>query len=150
MFVAVYDQQAGVLRTSRAGHPQPLYLSAAKQMILPCANGIGLGLAPETRYKMDEWPVEEDFILVMYTDGLTDLGRKEEALTAQDWLQRFRAAVLADKREASDRIAAIEEEVRQRTRAMEQEDDISLLILDVKARPAAAPLPGSTAARVGR
>jgi serine phosphatase RsbU (regulator of sigma subunit) len=144
MFVAVYDQQAGVMRTSRAGHPQPLYLSATKQMILPCARGIGLGLAPETRYTMDEWAVEEDFTLVMYTDGLTDLGRKEAALTAQDWLQRFQAAVSADQREGIDRIAAIEEEVWQRTRANEQEDDISLLILDIKARPEADPLVGST------
>jgi serine phosphatase RsbU (regulator of sigma subunit) len=131
MFVAVYDQREGLLRTSRAGHPQPLYISATRQMILPCASGIGLGLSAESRYTMDEWRVEEDFTLVIYTDGLIDLGRKEEPLSAEDWLHRFKKAVTAKDQGNIDRIAAIEEDIWARTRSNQQDDDISLLIIDV-------------------
>lgn len=129
MFVAVYDQEENVLRTSRAGHPQPLYLSQAKQMILPCSSGIGLGLWTESRYQTDEWPIKEDFTLVIYSDGLIDLGRKEEPLTAACWLDRFQRIAYQHDREKIDRVAAIESDVWQMTRMKQQDDDISLLIL---------------------
>ncbi|WP_134686050.1 PP2C family protein-serine/threonine phosphatase [Brevibacillus migulae] len=133
MFVAVYDQEEKIVRTSRAGHPQPFYLSATKQTLLPCSNGLGLGLQESARYRRDEWPVEEDFTLIIYTDGLIDLGRKEGAMTADQWLQRFHAVSCQLAPGDEDRIAAIEKEVGKLTKTKQQEDDLSLLILSFSA-----------------
>ncbi|MCK9911811.1 serine/threonine-protein phosphatase, partial [Microbacteriaceae bacterium K1510] len=85
MFVAVYDHEHRVLRTSRAGHPQPFYISATRREDLPCSGGVGLGLSKEARYKVDEWAIEEDFVLLIYTDGLTELGRREGVLAVRQW-----------------------------------------------------------------
>ncbi|HZG18127.1 MAG TPA: PP2C family protein-serine/threonine phosphatase [Candidatus Bathyarchaeia archaeon] len=129
MFVAVYDQEEKVLRTSRAGHPQPFYLSATKQILLPCSNGIGLGLQQEARYQRNEWPIEEDFTLIIFTDGLIDLGRRDGAMTADQWLERFFVAVSQLDSGDSDRIAAIERVVRKLAKTKQQDDDLTLLIL---------------------
>lgn len=134
MFVAVYDAQTKMLYTSRAGHPQPFYLSASKRVVLTCSGGIGLGLQAQARYKMDAWPIEEDFTLVIFTDGLIDLGRKGEVQTAAQWLERIYEMAYVKKRDEDDRIDAIEKDVWELTRIKQQDDDLSLLILSFQAR----------------
>jgi serine phosphatase RsbU (regulator of sigma subunit) len=133
MFVAVYDREENVLRTSRAGHPPPLYLSASKRQILPCSGGVGLGLMKDAAYRLDEWKVEEDFTLLIYTDGLTELGRKAAKLDLSQWLRHFEQIILATGEEMTDRIRAIEQDIWQKTRQTQQDDDISVLIIDVAA-----------------
>lgn len=133
MFVAVYDREQHVLRTSRAGHPPPFYLSAAKRQILPCSGGVGLGLMKEAAYQLDEWRVEEDFTLMIYTDGLTELGRKEAKFDPQQWLHHFEQIIYPNGEQVTDRIQAIEQDIWQRTRQVQRDDDISVLIIDVAA-----------------
>jgi len=131
MCVVVLDQVAGVLKMSRAGHPAPLYLSKSRQMVLECGRGVGLGLYEDARYPLDEWPIEEEAMLLLYTDGLTDLGRRTKALTPEDWLRRW-AAVTAHADDHFDSIAAVEQSIWQQARQLEQHDDISVLILELK------------------
>lgn len=131
MFVAVYDNAQQVLRTSRAGHPQPLYLSSTRQEVLPCKSGVGLGLVREARYQADEWPIEENFVLLIYTDGLTELGRKEGPREVYQWIGHFGQVILRDENVVTDRIEAIEQDIWQSLRQKQQEDDISVLIIDV-------------------
>lgn len=130
MFVAVLDQVEGVLRTSRAGHPGPIYLSKSKQMILPCKRGIGLGLTEETVYDCEEIWIEEDFTLFMYTDGLMNLSRKD-VNGIEQWLERLSALIQND---GTDLIYEIEQMIWNETGLVEQHDDITVLILGVQKR----------------
>lgn len=132
MFIAVLDQQDGVLRISRAGHPSPIYLSKTKQMVLPCKRGIGLGLSDDAVYECDEIKVEEDFILLMYTDGLMDLSRGKEPNGIDFWLRRLRR-VMDQHGEYHDRIDMMEQMICDETKQGEQNDDVTVLILEVTA-----------------
>jgi len=131
MFVAVFDRHEQILLSSRAGHPQPFYLAAGRQMLLPCSGGVGLGMLPDAEFQQDAWPVEEDFTLLIYTDGLIDLGRKVESMTANDWLQHF-SAVIDSVEPEGDTIAVLEREVWDWTRQRQQDDDVSVLFLQMK------------------
>ncbi|UFJ39065.1 serine/threonine-protein phosphatase [Brevibacillus humidisoli] len=133
MCLVVLDQEAGVLRMSRAGHPAPIYLSKTRQTVLECGRGVGLGLYEDAAYPLDEWRIEEDGMLLIYTDGLTDLGRKKNALTLQDWLHQL-ASAKTQAGEHFDSIAAVEQNIWRQARQLEQQDDISVLILDLKQR----------------
>ncbi|MBO8163811.1 MAG: serine/threonine-protein phosphatase [Brevibacillus sp.] len=131
MCVAVLDHHQGVLKMSRAGHPAPLYLSKTRQMVVNCRRGVGLGLFEDATYPLDEWRIEENGLLLIYTDGLTDLGRRKQALTLQDWLERLAIAVAQAGNEV-DSITAVEQKIWQQARRLEQQDDISVLILELK------------------
>jgi serine phosphatase RsbU (regulator of sigma subunit) len=129
MLIAVYDAAAHKLFLSRAGHPQPLYLSASRVGLLPCAGGMGLGLSPDSRYVREEMPITEDGMLLVYTDGLPDLKRHDSSRYPDRW-RRELSALWDEHRESSeDRIALVEKRVWELTRAGQQTDDISLLIL---------------------
>ncbi|MFM1652342.1 SpoIIE family protein phosphatase [Brevibacillus sp. B_LB10_24] len=133
MLIAVFDHQEMVLRISRAGHPAPFYLSGTKQTQLACARGMGLGLSLAAEYQLDEWKVEEDFTLLLYTDGLINLGRGKQAPDSEKWLKLLGRVLKADQAREKDRIALLEREIWKKTRQQQQNDDISVLILDVKA-----------------
>jgi serine phosphatase RsbU (regulator of sigma subunit) len=122
-----------VLRISRAGHPAPFYLSGTKQIHLTCARGMGLGLSLAAEYPLDEWKVEEDFTLLLYTDGLINLGRGRQIPDSEKWLKLLGRVIKADQAREKDRIALLEREIWKKTRQQQQNDDISVLILDVKA-----------------
>ncbi|WP_139490251.1 PP2C family protein-serine/threonine phosphatase [Brevibacillus dissolubilis] len=133
MFIAVVDHERGVIRTSRAGHPHPLYLSGSRQQVMITSGGIGLGLLEDAVYRYDEHKIQEDFLLVIYTDGLTDLGRGQQEMDAGQWLSLFgsisRTQLLG---QGTDAIDNIEQIVVQTTKQKQQDDDISLLILNIK------------------
>lgn len=134
MFVAVVDRQDGVMWTGRAGHPSPFYLSQAKQTVLANKGGPGLGLLPEATYPQDKFWLKEDFTLIIYTDGLTDLGRAEDDnLDKNYWLKLFTSVYQHQSWQGqTDRLSSIEQLVKENISQYQQEDDISLLILDVK------------------
>ncbi len=132
IFVAVFDQELKKLQTSRAGHPEPLYLSASKQSVLPCAHGIGLGLIKNATYQQNEFLIEEDFMLLIYTDGLIGLGERQmDMMITDQWIASFTEAVSPFGNADVDRIEAVERRIWERTRSKQQDDDISVLILDV-------------------
>ncbi|MGQ7277918.1 PP2C family protein-serine/threonine phosphatase [Brevibacillus thermoruber] len=129
MLIAVYDAVAHKLFLSRAGHPQPVYLSASRVGLLPCAGGLGLGLSPDSRYVREEMPIAEDGMLLVYTDGLPDLKQHDSSRYPDKWRRELSALWDECRTSPEDRIALVEKRVWELTRAGQQTDDISLLIL---------------------
>ncbi len=135
ILVVVFDKEEGMLRFSRAGHPSPLYLSRSRRMELPTRRGIGLGLSPNARYPLDEWRVTEDFLLLMYTDGLMELGRGREPLDVDEWLNGFAQAAFPGGQAVFDPLGEVEQQIWEKKRSSPQADDISVLILHVTCNP---------------
>ncbi|WP_230076705.1 SpoIIE family protein phosphatase [Brevibacillus sedimenti] len=129
MLIVVYDAVAHKLFLSRAGHPQPLYLSASKVGLFSCAGGLGLGLSSDSRYVREEMDITEDGMLLVYTDGLPDLKRRDSSRCPDRWRRELSALWNECRTSAEDRIALVEQRVWELTRAWQQKDDISLLIL---------------------
>lgn len=134
MLVVVYDSDEHKLLLSRAGHPQPLYLSATQKTVLRCSGGVGLGLLPDSSYKLEDVPLVEEGILLLYTDGLIDTGRKEVVLSGvQDWLDELSLLAGKHRETKEDIIDHMETFIWERTCKGQQTDDISVLILQFPA-----------------
>ncbi|MGG4439122.1 PP2C family protein-serine/threonine phosphatase [Brevibacillus fortis] len=129
MLVAVYDEVEHKIRYGRAGHPQPFYLSKSNQTVLASKGGVGLGLLPDSTYQMEEVPLEEEGMLLLYTDGLLDTGRKEVFRGSRHWLEELSSLLNMpgdSKQESMNRVEAYLMEITQQG---QQTDDISVLIL---------------------
>ncbi|MGF9910275.1 PP2C family protein-serine/threonine phosphatase [Brevibacillus porteri] len=129
MLVAVYDEVEHKIRFGRAGHPQPFYLSKSNQTILASKGGVGLGLLPDSTYQMEEVPLEEEGMLLLYTDGLLDTGRKEVIRGSRHWLEELSSLLNMPGDSKQESMNRVESYLMEITQQPNQTDDISVLIL---------------------
>ena len=149
MLVAVYDSFHHKILLARAGHPQPLYLSATKKAVLRCNGGVGLGLLSDSTYPLEEVPLKEEGILLLYTDGLLDTGRKDVLRSSHGLLEEL--AVLLDERGpgSEETIERVESYLWATMRQGQQTDDISVLILQFQSGSSAGHRGKETPALLG-
>ncbi|MFF0827357.1 PP2C family protein-serine/threonine phosphatase [Brevibacillus sp. NPDC003359] len=129
MLVAVYDEVEHKIRFGRAGHPQPFYLSKSNQTVLASKGGVGLGLLPDSTYQMEEVPLEEEGMLLLYTDGLLDTGRKEVFRGSRHWLEELSSLLNMPGDSKQESMNRVEAYLMGITQQGQQTDDISVLIL---------------------
>jgi sigma-B regulation protein RsbU (phosphoserine phosphatase) len=72
LFLAVVDVQSGKLTYSSAGHPAPIILRARHTHLLEL-KGSELGLVEGALYSSAEWTLEPGDLLLLYTDGISEL-----------------------------------------------------------------------------
>ncbi|WP_432776606.1 PP2C family protein-serine/threonine phosphatase [Brevibacillus gelatini] len=147
MLVAVHDAARHRLLIARAGHPQPIYLSSTQKSILRCRNGVGLGLLPDSTYELEEVPLTEEGILLLYTDGLLDTGRKDGQRSSHQLLEAL--AALLDEPGKEEMMERVESYLWAMTRQGPQTDDISVLILQFQTGSHAGQQGSETPARTG-
>lgn len=133
MLVMVYDGVEHKLSLSRAGHPQPLYLSASRQGVLPCVGGVGLGLLRNSTYASEDLSLEESGMILVYTDGLLDRGGINQHTYPKKWLEDL-SVLLGNPAvnwiDAMDRVESI---LWDKMENEQQTDDISVLIMQFQA-----------------
>lgn len=129
MLVVVYDEVEHKVRLGRAGHPQPFYLSKTSQTVLNCKGGVGLGLLPDSTYQLEEVPLEEEGMLLLYTDGLLDTGRKEVSRGIRFWLEELSSLLKMPGDSKQESMNRVEAYLMEMTQQGQQTDDISVLIL---------------------
>jgi phosphoserine phosphatase RsbU/P len=132
------DMEKGSMRYSAAGHPPLMLLARASGEVREIEeNGLLLGMFPEAEYSTMEFSVGPGDRCLMYTDGVL-----EARNAAQEEFGKPRCKEFVEKqrdipaaRFASallDRIAGFSGQ----NSAGSQEDDITLVVLDVQAAPA--------------
>ncbi|MGK5641718.1 SpoIIE family protein phosphatase [Streptomyces sp. URMC 126] len=82
---ALYDTETRVLRWARAGHLPPVLIRGGRAETIPLVRGLLLGAIGETEYEEGEIQLEQDDVLLLYTDGLIE--RKDRSL--QDSLDQL-------------------------------------------------------------
>lgn len=77
MFVAVWaavlDPFARRLRYACAGHPPPRLIRQGRVIDLGSGGGLPLGVEPSAAYGVHDLALEDGDLLVMYTDGITEV-----------------------------------------------------------------------------
>ncbi|WNC16693.1 PP2C family protein-serine/threonine phosphatase [Brevibacillus brevis] len=133
MLIAMHDAKEHTLLLSRAGHPRPLFLSNSRKEVLPSRGGVGLGLSPDSTYQLEKVPLRESGILLLYTDGLVETGRKDAARCVETWLADLSHIVDEHGEGEGDAMDRVEAYMWQITREREQTDDMSVLIIQFHA-----------------
>lgn len=88
---AVIDTRHGTIRWANAGHPAPIHVRRANHTVnrlqLPGARpGPALGFVNEFTYTTHELPLEEDDLMIFFTDGLYELTDRNEIFYEQEQL----------------------------------------------------------------
>ena len=106
-FYAVIDIATGVIRFSNASHPQPLHVHRSENAVRllgakSARHPFALGVARDSVYTTEEAAVKPGDFILLYTDGLCDLGEGKDLSPddpkflqiAQECSQRHGAAFL--------------------------------------------------------
>ncbi len=132
LFYGILNNENNTLRFVNCGHDEPLWYHAKDGTISCLAQcGLSLGMLPGVVYKEgDLLRLEQNDILVFYTDGITEaMNQKKELFGAA----RLEAVI---KKNASKNAAAIQKAVRQLiVRFIQdgsQQDDMTMIVIKVK------------------
>lgn len=127
LFYAILDLQNHQIHYSNAGHDNPDRYSgtvAAKRLKI---GGIPLGMLPEFTYEQESVSLEDDSILVAYSDGVT------EAMNAQeDMFGEERIAAVIDQHKhapATEIIDHLVSAVKTFAAGHPQSDDITVVVM---------------------
>jgi sigma-B regulation protein RsbU (phosphoserine phosphatase) len=108
VFVGYLDLDSGVLRFASAGHNPPLlYRTAAGHCEHVVASGVAMGLFESAQYTEGTLTLEEQDVLVLYTDGITEVIDAQEQEFGEERLEAVITQQAArPARELAERIVA--------------------------------------------
>jgi serine phosphatase RsbU (regulator of sigma subunit)/anti-sigma regulatory factor (Ser/Thr protein kinase) len=139
---AVLDPVNGVLRFANAGHNVP-YVRTANGLVEVVARGMPLGLMPGMKYEEKEIHLEAGDSLLISSDGLIEAHNGQRDMFG---FQRVKALV-AETAQPENLIKTLMQSLADFTGpGYEQEDDITLLVLERDPQP--EPLPMQKPVRV--
>lgn len=131
LFYAELLTDSGQLEFVNAGHNPPLLIQRDGTVsLLPGAGGISLGLKSQAEYQSDKVHLAAGETLVLYTDGITEAMNADLEEFGEDNL--LNTVKKCRKSSAREMLETIVRKVCTHTQQMEQNDDITLLIIKHK------------------
>jgi sigma-B regulation protein RsbU (phosphoserine phosphatase) len=132
---AVIDTRTGVLRCANASHPWPYVLrrkqSQLEQLSFSQMEGTAaLGIFPNTKFATQEFQLSENDLLLLYTDGLSEISNSKDELYESQRL----AEVLRENLHspAPELVDALLKDAKSYSGRNEFEDDVCLVTVEVE------------------
>ena len=89
MFYGTYDVEKNLFTYGSAGHEPAIYYNAREQVFYDLeSKGLLLGVMPEVKYSQYEIELEDEDLILMITDGVTDF-RKQGDLDPRDVIKNL-------------------------------------------------------------
>jgi sigma-B regulation protein RsbU (phosphoserine phosphatase) len=127
LFYAILDLQNHQILYSNAGHDNPYLCSdraATKRLKI---GGIPLGMLPDFSFEQESVPLEDDSILVAYSDGVTEAMNAQEEMFGEE-----RIAAVIDQHKnapATEIIDHLVSAVKTFAAGYPQSDDITVVVM---------------------
>ncbi len=131
----VIDTATGVVRFANASHPQPLHIRRAQHTVrtlgdLSPRHPFALGVAEDSVYPTEQDAVNAGDFLLLYTDGLCDLGEGKD-LTPDD--PRFHGLIQNCARQRGEAfLDALLAEARRFSGQVDFRDDVCLVGIEIE------------------
>jgi sigma-B regulation protein RsbU (phosphoserine phosphatase) len=127
LFYAILDTQNHQIHYSNAGHENPYLCSTQFGNKRLKTGGIPLGMLPDFVFEEDSVALEDDCMLVLYSDGVTEAMNSEEEQFGDDRI----AAVLDQHKHApaSEIIDHLVAAVKKHAAGYPQSDDITVVVM---------------------
>ena len=127
LFYAILDTQNHEIRYSNAGHENPYLRSGHSGVKRLKTGGIPLGMLPEFGFEEESVLLDEDSMLVIYSDGVTEAMNAAEDMFGDEGV----AAVLDQHQQASpaEVINALVAAVKKHAAGYPQSDDITVVVV---------------------
>lgn len=127
VFCAILDIRSGEVCFANAGHNPPLLIDARGVRYLKPKPGLMLGAMSDTVFVTERLTLEQDAILFLYTDGVTEAKNLTEELYGEERL--LRALQTASGGDVTNMIHYISSELAQHADGASQSDDITMLAI---------------------
>jgi sigma-B regulation protein RsbU (phosphoserine phosphatase) len=127
LFYAILDLQNHQIHYSNAGHDNPYLCSGRAATKRLKIGGIPLGMLPDFTYEQESVPLEDDSILVAYSDGVTEAMNAQEGMFGEE-----RIAAVIDQHKlapASEIIDHLVSAVKTFAAGYPQSDDITVVVM---------------------
>ncbi len=126
MFYGCLDVQQNIFAYASAGHEPALHYSAKEdQFISLDAKGLLLGVLPETTYSFHEIVLEENDLVIMMTDGVTEF-RAQESLNSREVIT---ALIKENKHLTAQQLCQILYKEIEKVQNFKLTDDFTVVIL---------------------
>jgi Serine phosphatase RsbU, regulator of sigma subunit len=129
VFCAILDITTWEIRFANAGHNPPLIIDAQGVRYLAPKPGLMLGAMTGTVFAAERLALEQDAVLFLYTDGVTEAKNAEDALYGEERL--LKALQTAPKKDVVTMIHYIRSEVAHHADGASQSDDITMLAVKI-------------------
>jgi sigma-B regulation protein RsbU (phosphoserine phosphatase) len=131
LFYAIIDTQTRTLKYVSAGHNPPiLYKHRTGEIQMLEADGIALGVMDDIELEEKEITLEQDDLLVLYTDGVTEATNLQDEEFGEQRLIQFISEHHTVA--ASELITRITDEAMSFAGEAPQFDDFTLMIVKIK------------------
>ncbi|MGR9046843.1 MAG: SpoIIE family protein phosphatase [Gammaproteobacteria bacterium] len=130
VFCAILDITTGDVRFANAGHNPPLIIDSEGARYLTPKPGLMLGAMAETVFVTERFTLEQEGVLFLYTDGVTEAKNPEDALYGEERL--LKAMQTAPQGDLANMIHYISSEVAHHAGGAPQSDDITMLAIKMK------------------
>jgi phosphoserine phosphatase RsbU/P len=127
--LADYDAGSGELRLVRAGHPSPLLFRAKGSVEATGCSNPALGLFPSTSYKETVEQLAPGDVLLLYTDGATELFDSQEHELGKEGLLRLACTQACAGSITGFRLDQLEEQLLRFSNQIHLPDDLTLVKL---------------------
>ena len=125
-FCARLEPGAPAVSYVNAGHNPPLVVRSGGELEELQPTGMALAVVEDTSYRQGAVQLDGGDVLVLYTDGLPDAARPDDARFGMDRLRQ--AALDHHDGSAAEIVAALEEAVNRYSGSAEQFDDMAILV----------------------
>lgn len=127
LFYSVLDTRSHVLTYCNAGHEQPFLLTGSGEVKRLPTGGLAVGILEEFDYEDDIVHIQPGDILVIFSDGVTDVVNEQDEPFGEDRL----LALLMEIRDltAADMIAAVRRDLAEHAGKMPPFDDVTMVVV---------------------
>jgi phosphoserine phosphatase RsbU/P len=127
LFYAILDLQNHHIHYSNAGHDNPYLCSPQSATKRLKVGGIPLGMLSDFSFEQESVPIEEDSVLVAYSDGVTEAMNAQEEMFGEE---RIAAVIDGHKCEpASEIVDHLVSAVKTFAAGYPQSDDITVVVM---------------------
>ncbi len=128
-FYVIYDDTAGTIKFTNAGHVRPMYFRKSKGRVMGLdTNGLFIGIKDDTYYEEKSIKVEKGDRLLLYTDGITEIKNSQKEEYGENRLAKF---MIENSDKSEDNFCdALLEEINQFTSIESRNDDIAFMSIN--------------------
>ena len=129
LFVGILDLASGLLRYCNAGHENPIVINK-EVSLLSLQRIFPVGFFPDTTYQMQEFTLEPQTTLLLYTDGLNEaMNADQKMIGIQKILDEVNHTIQTGRPSPKALIEQLTQSVHEFVGDTEQSDDLTMLAI---------------------
>lgn len=131
MFVGIIDAQRHKFEFANAGHNYPIIWNGKAAQWLETEPELMLGLFPDITYHLHSIDIDDNFQLLLYTDGVVEAENIDRSFFGNEKLESICKAMNPKSSDTDAQLNTVINQVEQFSKGADQSDDITAIIVKI-------------------